>query len=222
MSTLAGIASSLHKFALDFRLLQSPLLGEWMERFDPGQVGSSAMPHKRNPIVAENICSLARYVAALPAVAWDNASQAILERSLDDSANRRLMLPEAFLAVDELLRKATSLVEGMTWNAGQIARHMAEYGPFAATERLLVALVAAGADRQEAHGWIRQSAAAAWAAVATGQENPLADLVAGDERILAYLPAGQARQMTAAADDYTGSAAERAAAFAAQLRQKLD
>ncbi|MCA9974660.1 MAG: adenylosuccinate lyase, partial [Anaerolineales bacterium] len=81
---LARIAASLHKFALDFRVLQSPPFGEWAEPFAQKQVGSSAMPFKRNPINTENICSLARYVAALPAVAWDNASQAILERSLDD------------------------------------------------------------------------------------------------------------------------------------------
>ncbi|MCZ7671477.1 MAG: lyase family protein [Chloroflexi bacterium] len=74
---LAGIAASLHKFALDFRILQSPPFGEWAEPFGKKQVGSSAMPFKRNPINSENICSLARYVAALPAVAWDNASQAI-------------------------------------------------------------------------------------------------------------------------------------------------
>lgn len=141
---LAGIAASLHKFALDFRIMQSPPFGEWAEPFGRQQVGSSAMPFKRNPIMAENICSLARYVAAQTAVAWDNAGQAILERSLDDSANRRVFLPESFLAVDEMLRRAASLVEGMTIDREQIARNLERYGPFAATERVLLAAVRQG------------------------------------------------------------------------------
>ena len=153
---LAGIASTLHKFALDFRILQSPPFGEWAEPFGRRQVGSSAMPFKRNPINAENICSLARLVAAQTAVAWDNAGQAILERSLDDSANRRAYLPESFLAVDEIVRRAAALVEGMTFDREQIARNVARYGPFAAPERVLLAAVRAGADRQEAHEWLRE------------------------------------------------------------------
>ena len=93
VNVLAGIAASLHKFAMDFRVLQSPPFGEWAEPFGRNQVGSSAMPFKRNPINMENICSLARLIAAYPGVMWDNASQAILERSLDDSANRRFVFP---------------------------------------------------------------------------------------------------------------------------------
>ncbi|MCA9864896.1 MAG: adenylosuccinate lyase, partial [Anaerolineales bacterium] len=170
---LAGIAASLHKFALDFRIMQSPPFGEWAEPFGRQQVGSSAMPFKRNPIMAENICSLARYVAAQTAVAWDNAGQAILERSLDDSANRRVFLPESFLAVDEMLRRAASLVEGMTIDREQIARNLERYGPFAATERVLLAAVRQGADRQEAHEWLREASLQAWAAVRQGADNPL-------------------------------------------------
>src|SRR5690606_30577050 len=129
---LAGLAASLHKFALDFRILQSPPFGEWAEPFGEKQVGSSAMPFKRNPINAENICSLARYVAALPAVAWDNASQAVLERSLDDSANRRLFQAEGFLACDELLRRTLRLVEAMRVDEEAMRRNLGSYAPFAA------------------------------------------------------------------------------------------
>jgi adenylosuccinate lyase len=214
---LAGIASSLHKFALDFRILQSPPFGEWAEPFAAKQVGSSAMPFKRNPIQTENICSLARYVAALPAVAWDNASQAILERSLDDSANRRIFQAESFLAVDEMLRRADRIVAEMVIDREAIARNMAIYGPFAATERVLMALVSAGASRQEGHEWIRAASLAAWAATRRGEENPLRDLLLADEQIGRYLAADDIRTLMDASG-HVGTAAERALALAQTVR----
>ncbi|MEM7336638.1 MAG: adenylosuccinate lyase, partial [Chloroflexota bacterium] len=174
---LAGIAASLHKFALDFRVLQSPPFGEWAEPFGKKQVGSSAMPFKRNPINTENICSLARYVAGLPAVAWDNASQAILERSLDDSANRRIFQSEGFLATDELLKRSIRIVSEMVIDETAVARNMAIYGPFAATERVLMVLVGAGGSRQDGHEWIRDASLQAWAALREGQDNPLVSLL---------------------------------------------
>lgn len=216
-SVLAGIASSLHKFALDFRVLQSPPFGEWAEPFGRRQVGSSAMPFKRNPVNAENLCSLARFVAAQTAVAWDNASQAILERSLDDSANRRLFLPESFLAVDEMLRRAAALVEGMAFDREQMARNLARYGPFAATERVLMAAVRAGADRQVAHEWLREASLQAWEAVQREEPNPLVNLVAADERLAAYLSPDRARRLMDAGS-YTGTAAARAREMAQAIR----
>ncbi|MBP9502306.1 MAG: adenylosuccinate lyase [Candidatus Promineofilum sp.] len=217
---LAGIASSLHKFALDFRVLQSPPFGEWAEPFGKRQVGSSAMPFKRNPVIAENICSLARFVAAQTGVAWDNASQAILERSLDDSANRRLFLPESFLAVDEMLRRATGLVEGMIFDHDQIGRNLARYGPFAATERVLMAAVRNGADRQEAHEWLREASLQAWEATRREEPNPLVGLLAADERLTDYLSADEVRRLMDAGD-YVGTAASRAKSFVADILPKL-
>ena len=214
---LTGIASTLHKFALDFRVLQSPPFGEWAEPFGRRQVGSSAMPFKRNPINAENICSLARLVAAQTAVAWDNASQSILERSLDDSANRRLYLPESFLAVDEMVRRAVALVEGMSFDREQMVRNVARYGPFAATERVLVAAVRAGADRQEAHEWLREASLQAWEAVRREEANPLIELVVDDSRLAAFLPVDQLRALMDAGG-YVGTAAERAREMAAAIR----
>ena len=112
--------------ALDLRVLQSPPFGEWAEPFREKQVGSSAMPFKRNPIEAEKLNSLARYLAQLPRVAWDNTALSLLERTLDDSANRRIVLPEAFLTAEELLRSATTLVRGLRVNEHAIARTLAQ------------------------------------------------------------------------------------------------
>ncbi len=217
---LAGIAASLHKFALDFRLLQSPPFGEWAEPFGKKQVGSSAMPFKRNPINTENICSLARYVAALPAIAWENASQAILERSLDDSANRRLFQAEAFLAVDEMLLRAWRVVREMSIDEAAMQRNMAIYGPFAATERVLMALVGAGGSRQEGHEWIRQASLQAWEALRQGQANPLAELLCADERITRFVPPEQVRLLLNASE-HTGTAVARARAFARQVTDEV-
>jgi adenylosuccinate lyase len=217
---LAGIASSLHKFALDFRLLQSPAFGELAEPFGKRQVGSSAMPFKRNPINAENICSLGRFVAAQTAVAWDNAAQAILERSLDDSANRRLYLPESFLAIDEMVRRATLLVEGMLIDREQISRNLARFGPFAATERVLMAVVANGANRQDAHEWLREASLIAWEAVRLEKENPLMELIAKDERIKLFIPVDQIYSLMNA-DQYIGTAASRATALKTAIESEI-
>jgi len=120
INVLAGIAASLHRYAFDVRLLQS--FGQWAEPFDRDkQVGSSAMPYKRNPIQSEKVCSLARWVANLPRVAWDNAGLSLLERTLDDSANRRLLLPEAFLATEEMLITMATVTNGLTFDQEAIA-----------------------------------------------------------------------------------------------------
>ena len=113
ISDLAGLAGSIYKFAFDLRILQSPPFGEWSEGFGQKQVGSSAMPFKRNPVNAETLDSLARYLAQFPRLAWDNAAHSLLERTLDDKANRRILLPEAFLISDELLEVGIKVVKGM-------------------------------------------------------------------------------------------------------------
>ncbi len=220
LSLLAGIAQSAHKFALDLRLLQSPLFGEMSEPFGSQQVGSSAMPFKRNPINSESICSLARYVAALPRVAWDNASLSMLERTLDDSANRRVALPEAFLAVDDLLRRLTRIVKGLRLGREASARNLATYGPFAATEPLLMALVKAGADRQAMHELIRAHCMAAWEAMQAGKPNPLIGRLAADEAVNAYLSGEAVRRIMRQGAD-AGQAPAICRAFCATLRQAL-
>ena len=220
LSVLAGIAQSAHKFALDLRLLQSPLFGELAEPFGRHQVGSSAMPFKRNPVASETICSLARAVAGLPRIAWDNAALSALERTLDDSANRRSALPEAFLAVDEILMRMTRIVSGLRVGREAMARNLATYGPFAATEPLLMALAVAGADRQAMHEQIRQGAMTAWEAVQRGEENPLADVLAADPEITRFLPGDDVRRIIAQGAG-VGDAPERSRELARAIRAGL-
>ena len=220
LSALAGLGASLYKFAFDLRLLQSPPIGELSEPFGRKQVGSSAMPFKRNPINAEKIDSLARMLAQYPRLAWDNAAHSLLERTLDDSANRRASLPEPFLIADELLRVATRIFEGLRVDEAMLARNFSAYGPFAATERVLMALGKAGADRQEMHARIRDLSLQAWEALRRGEPNPLAEQVAADPEFLRYLPADQLRALMDARG-YLGDAPLRARELAAQIRQAV-
>ena len=221
VQALATLAQTAHRFAADLRILQSPAVGEWAEPFGKRQVGSSAMPFKRNPITAEKIDSLARFVASLPAVTWGNAALSFLERTLDDSANRRVVLPEAFLATDELLREMRRLVEGLRVDEAAIARNLRTYGVFAATERVLMAAARAGGNRQALHEVIRRHSMAAWEALRAGQPNPLTDLLASDSEIGAYVPAEQVRHLMNAAG-YVGDAPARARAFARHVRSVVD
>lgn len=220
LAALAGLGGSLYKFAFDLRVLQSPPIGEWAEPFAARQVGSSAMPFKRNPIHAENMDSLARHLAVLPRVAWDNAAHSLLERTLDDSANRRTILPEAFLAADELVMRGTRLIAGLRVDRDAGGRLLAAYGPFAATERLMMELVKAGGDRQALHEVIREHAMAAWGEVRAGRPNPLIELLCDDPRIVQYAPRDAVR-VWLDASGYVGDAPRRARAFAAMLRQRL-
>ncbi len=217
LTALAGLAGSLYKFAFDLRLLQSPLAGEWREPFGAQQVGSSAMPFKRNPIQSEKLDSLARLVASLPQVAWENAAYSLLERTLDDSANRREILPVAFLAVDEMLRVACRLLKGLQIDKAAVARNLDEFGVFAAIERILVAAVKAGADRQKMHEHLREQSLIAWAALAAGQPNPLPQHLLDSPELAAYLSPEQIRRLLDARA-YVGDAPERAKRFAAHLR----
>ena len=217
LNTLAGLGMTLYKFAFDLRILQSPPIGEWSEPFGAKQVGSSAMPFKRNPINAEKIDSLARYLAQLPRVAWDDAAHSLLERTLDDSANRRIILPEAFLCADELLITAQKLIAGLVINEAAIARNFAIYGPFAATERLLMAAVKAGVNRQEMHEVIREHALQAWAEIGVGRSNPLLETLCADPRVTQHVDAPTARTLLDAGA-HVGYAPQRARLMAAQLQ----
>jgi adenylosuccinate lyase len=227
VSALAGLGGSLYKFAFDLRILQSPLFGELSEPFGTKQVGSSAMPFKRNPINAEKIDSLARMLAQMPRLAWDNAAHSLLERTLDDSANRRTLLPEAFLITDELLAVTERILKGLVVNEAGMARNMAVYGPFAAIERVLMALGKAGADRQEMHEHLRQHAMRAWEVIQTSQpgqgarNNPLVEAIVTDPLLLELLDAATLRGLMDASG-HLGDAPQRARQMAETLRRTLD
>lgn len=221
VSALAGLGGTLYKFAFDLRLLQSPPIGEVSEAFGEQQVGSSAMPFKRNPINAEKIDSLARSLAQLPRLAWDNAAHSLLERTLDDSANRRTLLPEAFLISDELLRVTIHIVEGLQVNQEAMNRNLSIYSPFAGIERLLMALSRAGADRQKMHEHLRKHTMQAWEDVKTELPNPLPEILAQDPDIQHYLRPEEIKSLLDASQ-HLGDAPQRARALADRIREKLN
>ena len=181
LNVLAGIAQSASKMAIDLRLLAH--MKEFDEPFESGQVGSSAMAYKRNPMRSERITSLARFVINLSKNAADTAAVQWLERSLDDSANRRISIPEAFLATDGILALAINIIEGGRIYPKVMEKHLAEEIPFIATENILMDAVSRGGNRQELHEVIRQySQEAARLVKAEGRDNNLLSALKADER----------------------------------------
>jgi adenylosuccinate lyase len=172
VSSLAGLCESAHKFGVDLRLLAHEQ--EVEEPFEADQVGSSAMAYKRNPMRAERICSLARFVMGMPAIAAQTAANQWLERTLDDSAGRRLYLPQAFLGTDAILRLMLNVAGGLDVHPAIINRNVSRVLPFMATESLLMAACARGGDRQTLHEIIRRQSHAASAELKNGgTENTL-------------------------------------------------
>ncbi len=181
---LSAVAQSASKFATDMRLLSHE--GEVEEPSESKQIGSSAMAYKKNPMRCERVCSLARYVVEVANTSAHTAATQWLERTLDDSAIRRIALPESFLAIDGILTLVENVAKGLVVYPKVIERRLRENLPFLATEEILMAGVAAGGDRQDLHERIRvHSRAAAHAVKAEGRENPLLALVAADPAFVA-------------------------------------
>ena len=220
LNALSGLGASLHKFAFDLRLLQTPPIGEISEPFGKKQVGSSAMPFKRNPINAEKIDSLARQLSVYPQVAWQNAANSLLERTLDDSANRRTILPEAFLICDELLRVILRLVTNMSIHTEAIQNNLNTYAPFACTERIMMAVSKKGADRQKMHEILREHALTAWRSVQAGKPNPLVGYLQEDAEILKWISREEVTQL-AQVSGYTGIAEKRSLQLTERIRQEM-
>ncbi|MBT6848093.1 MAG: adenylosuccinate lyase, partial [Planctomycetaceae bacterium] len=180
LDVLSGIAQSSHKAATDFRLLANRK--ELEEPFEKDQIGSSAMAYKRNPMRSERICSLARFVMSLQSSAANTMATQWMERTLDDSANRRLVLPQAFLAIDAVLILYQNITSGLVTYPQVIAKNLLAELPFMATENILMAAVAAGGDRQDLHERIRQhSLAAADRVKQQGAANDLMSRLAADD-----------------------------------------
>lgn len=179
ISTLANIAAGVHKFANDLRLLAG--LKEMEEPFESTQVGSSAMPYKRNPMLCERATGLARFVISLSQSAYLNAAEQWLERTLDDSSNKRLLIPEAFLATDGMLQIVARVAAGLVVNPKVIAARVDAELPFIATEEILLAAAAKGGDRQALHEKLRRHAhAAGFEVKQRGRPNDLLKRIGSD------------------------------------------
>jgi adenylosuccinate lyase len=217
LNALSSIAQSLYRMANDIRLMQHDRQLE--EPFEESQIGSSAMAYKRNPMRCERICSLARYLMADAMNAPMTAAVQWLERTLDDSANRRISLPEGFLCADAILRIARNVTDGLHVNEKVVDRALREYLPFLATENLLMEAVKRGGDRQELHEIIRRCSMAATARMKEGEPCDLLDRLAAEERF-----GMTAAEMEALLDParYIGRCPEQVDAFLAQVRPLLE
>ena len=217
LNVLAGIAASAHKMSNDIRLLQH--LKEVEEPFEKSQIGSSAMAYKRNPMRSERIASLSRYVmvdALNPAIT--SATQ-WFERTLDDSANKRLSIPEGFLAIDGILDLCLNVVDGLVVYPKVIEKHMLAELPFMATENIMMDAVKAGGDRQELHERIRELSMEAGKTVKVeGKDNNLLELIATDPAFNLTLEELQ-KSMDPA--KYTGRAKEQTERFVSQVVQPI-
>ncbi len=207
-STLAGIAASVSKLGHDLRLLAH--LREVEEPFEDEQIGSSAMPYKRNPMRAERICALARHVIVLAQDPAFTAATQWLERTLDDSANRRLSIPDAFLATDGCLVLLENVAGGLVVNAEVIRKNLAEHLPFMATETILMHAVARGGDRQHLHERIRRHSLEAAQRMKEGAPVDLLERIASDE---AFGLSQDDLATLAEARRFVGRAPEQVAAF---------
>jgi len=215
LGVVAGLAASAAKFSGDLRVLQS--FGEMEEPFEAEQIGSSAMAYKRNPMRAERIAALARFVLSLEPNANQTHSVQFFERTLDDSANRRLVLPESFLATDAMLILYENIAKGLEVHPARIRRRVADELPFMATEKLLVRAVRAGGDRQAAHEVIRRHSVEAARALKDGATtNDLLERLAGDKAF--GVPLGELKAAAEPAQ-FTGRAAAQVDEF---LREVAD
>ena len=178
LAALAGIGESAHKFASDIRLLQ--FMKEVEEPFESSQVGSSAMPYKRNPMRSERVCALARYLISLESNLEYTSATQWMERTLDDSANRRIAIPEAFLTADAILEICLNVASNLVVNEAMVRANLMRELPFMAMEEVLMEAVKAGGDRQELHEKIRRYSIEAGREVKAGKPNPLLQWICED------------------------------------------
>ena len=215
VDVLSGLAQSAHKLATDLRLLAHRR--EVEEPFETEQIGSSAMPYKRNPMRSERICGIARYLMALPAAMADTTATQWFERTLDDSACRRLTIPQAFLAADAVLKLLANVTKGLVVHEKVIAKGVEAELPFMATENVMMAAVRAGGDRQELHERIRVHSHAAGDRIKReGEANDLLDRLRRDG---AFTKVDWTAVLNPA--DYIGRAPEQVDEFLADVVKPL-
>lgn len=216
LNVLSSVAQSCYRMANDIRLLQHDRQVE--EPFEKNQIGSSAMAYKRNPMRSERICSLARYLMADAMNAPMTAAVQWLERTLDDSANRRISMPEGFLCADAILRLAQNVTDGLHVNEKVVDRTCREYLPFIATENLMMEAVKRGGDRQELHEIIRTASMAATAKMKEGEPCDLLSRLAAESAF-----AMTESEMASVLDPklYTGRCADQVTAFLARVQPLL-
>jgi len=178
------------------------------------------MPFKRNQIESEKIDSLSRLVSSALQTAWANHASSLLERTLDDSANRRVILPQTFLAVDEILLTFTRIIEGLRVNEKAIAVNLEKFGQFSALESILTEAVKNGADRLSMHEALRQISMQAWEETQQGAANPLRKLVLEDEVVKAWISMERLEELFNI-ETYTGIAEARALEIAGQIRTRF-
>ena len=217
LNALSSIAQSAYRMATDIRLLQHDRQVE--EPFEKNQIGSSAMAYKRNPMRCERICSLSRYLMADALNAPMTASAQWMERTLDDSANRRISMPEGFLCADAVLRLAQNVTDGLHVNEKIVEKTLREYLPFSATENLLMEAVKRGGDRQELHEIIRRCSMEATARMKNGEECDLLARLAGEQRF-----GLTQEEMEALLDPklYTGRCAEQVTRYLDKIKPLLE
>ena len=216
LNCLSSIAQSCYRMANDIRLLQHDRQVE--EPFEKNQIGSSAMAYKRNPMRSERICSLARYLMADAMNAPMTASVQWLERTLDDSANRRISMPEGFLCADAILRLAQNVTDGLHVNEKIVERTVKEYLPFIATENLMMEAVKRGGDRQEIHEIIRTCSHEATAKMKNGEDCDLLARLASKKEF--GMTETEMEQLLAP-ENYIGRCPEQVDAFLGKVRPLL-
>jgi adenylosuccinate lyase len=215
LDVLSGVGQSAHKFGTDLRLLAH--LEEVEEPFEADQVGSSAMAYKRNPMRAERMCGLARFVMGMSAGTAQTAAVQWMERTLDDSVHRRLTLPQAFLSADGVLRLALNLAAGLSVNPALIAQHVADELPFMATENIMMAAVARGGDRQDLHERIRRHSVAVKAQLKAGAtKNDLIDRLRSDPAF-----SGLSFDRMLAAEQYIGRSPQQVDEFLKEVVEPI-
>lgn len=213
LDALCGFGQSAHKWGSDLRLLAHRQ--EVDEPFEAEQIGSSAMAYKRNPMRAERMCSLSRFLMGLPAMAAETTATQWFERTLDDSACRRLYIPQAFLTTDAVLRVALNVANGLVVNRPVIAKNVREYLPYMITENLMMAAVQAGEDRQEVHEVVRRNSHAVTDRIkeGSGSTSELLDRLKGEE---AFKKVDFAAFASQTPREFVGRAPEQAAEFVAE------